>query len=171
MDLVIKELLRLVAPVPLVMRKTVTETSIDGYYIPSGVLVAITPAVNHFAPTGWTEPDRFDPTRFEPPRREDEAHRFAWLPFGGGAHKCIGMHFGTLEVKAILHEMLREFTWSLEDGYPVRWIIRPCLSPPTACPLRCVADDVENRSRRHLKGKPSALHPQGRRRTSLCRQY
>ncbi len=121
MDLVIKESLRLVAPVPLVMRKTVTDTAIDGYYVPSGVLVAITPAVNHFAPTVWTEPDRFDPTRFEPPRREDHAHRFAWLPFGGGAHKCIGMHFGTLEVKAILHEMLREFTWSLDDGYRVRW--------------------------------------------------
>ncbi|MBP2455725.1 cytochrome P450 [Mycolicibacterium lutetiense] len=121
MDLVIKESLRLVAPVPLVMRKTVTDTAIDGYYVPSGVLVAITPAVNHFAPTVWTEPDRFDPTRFEPPRREDQAHRFAWLPFGGGAHKCIGMHFGTLEVKAILHEMLREFTWSLDDGYRVRW--------------------------------------------------
>ena len=31
MDLVIKESLRLVAPVPLVMRKTVTDTAIDGY--------------------------------------------------------------------------------------------------------------------------------------------
>lgn len=34
MDLVIKESLRLVAPVPLVMRKTVTDTLIDGYYVP-----------------------------------------------------------------------------------------------------------------------------------------
>ncbi|MDV3133408.1 cytochrome P450 [Mycobacterium sp. 29Ha] len=121
LELVIKESMRLVAPVPLVMRKTVEDTAIDGFFIPSGTLAAITPAVNHFAPGVWTDPDRFDPSRFESPRCEDQTHRFAWLPFGGGAHKCIGMHFGNLEVKAILHEMLRTFTWSLHPDYRVRW--------------------------------------------------
>ncbi|MDY6870825.1 MAG: cytochrome P450 [Actinomycetota bacterium] len=121
LDLVIKESLRLVAPVPLVMRKTVEDTAIEGYYIPADTLVAITPAVNHFDRDIWRDPDRFDPSRFDAPRREDQAHRFAWLPFGGGAHKCIGMHFGTLEVKAILHEMLRTYTWDVSPGYRVRW--------------------------------------------------
>ena len=64
MDLVIKELLKLVAPVPLVMRKTVTETSIDGYYIPSGrnfhrpALGPTTATTSHwsgeFRQPGWT---------------------------------------------------------------------------------------------------------------------
>jgi cytochrome P450 len=121
LDLVIKESLRLVAPVPLVMRKTVEDTGIAGYYIPAGTMVAITPAVNHFVTDVWTEPDRFDPDRFDSARREDQAHRFAWIPFGGGAHKCIGMHFGMLEVKAILHQMLRTYTWSVRPDYTVRW--------------------------------------------------
>uniref|UniRef100_UPI00111C2D45 cytochrome P450 n=2 Tax=Mycobacteriaceae TaxID=1762 RepID=UPI00111C2D45 len=121
LDLIIKESLRLLAPVPLVMRKTVEDTAIAGYYIPADTLVAITPAVNHYVTDVWTDPDRFDPTRFDTHRREDNAHRFAWIPFGGGAHKCIGMHFGMLEVKAILHQMLRTYTWSVPPGYTARW--------------------------------------------------
>ncbi|MDM4141125.1 MULTISPECIES: cytochrome P450 [Mycobacterium] len=120
-DLVIKEALRLLAPVPLVMRKTVRDVAIDGYHIPSNTLCAITPAVNHFDRTIWSDPERFDPSRFDEPRREDQHHRFAWVPFGGGAHKCIGMQFGTLEVKAILHRMLRSFTWKVPENYHVRW--------------------------------------------------
>ena len=77
--------------------------------------------MNHFDRACWTNPDDFDPDRFGPARAEDKSHRYAWVPFGGGAHKCIGMHFGVLEVKAILHEMLRTHTWTVADGYRVRW--------------------------------------------------
>ena len=121
LDLVIKETLRLVAPVPLVMRRAVQPTEVAGHYIPKGALLAVAPAVNHFDPECWTNPDDFDPDRFSPDRAEDKSHRNAWIPFGGGAHKCIGLHFGTLEVKAILHEMLRTHRWTVADDYEVRW--------------------------------------------------
>ncbi|MGZ4555342.1 MAG: cytochrome P450 [Mycobacteriaceae bacterium] len=121
LDLIIKETLRLVAPVPIVMRKTIVDTEVLGQYIPADTLVAVAPAVNHFIEDYWTNPDTFDPDRFADDRREDLSHRFAWIPFGGGVHKCIGLHFGTLEVKAILHEMLRTYTWTVPDDYTVRW--------------------------------------------------
>jgi cytochrome P450 len=121
LDLVIKETLRLVAPVPIVLRKTVENVEIAGCHIPADTLVAIAPAVNHFDKACWTNPDMFDPRRFSEPRREDQHHRFAWIPFGGGVHKCIGLHFGTLEVKAILHYMLRNYRWTVPVGYEVRW--------------------------------------------------
>ncbi|MCA2246148.1 cytochrome P450, partial [Mycobacterium sp. WUMAC-067] len=70
------------------------------------------------------------------PRREDQAHRFAWLPFGGGAHKCIGMHFGTLEVKAILHQMLRTFTFGLDTDYRIRWDNTSLPIPVDGLPIR-----------------------------------
>ena len=63
----------------------------------------------------------FDPDRFAPDRREDRSHRLAFEPFGAGVHKCIGMHFGTLEVKAILHRMLLTHTWTVPEGYEARW--------------------------------------------------
>ncbi|SID30814.1 cytochrome P450 136B2 Cyp136B2 [Mycobacteroides abscessus subsp. abscessus] len=31
------------------------------------------------------------------------------------------MQFGTLEVKAILHQMLRTYTWTVPNDYHVRW--------------------------------------------------
>ena len=121
LDLVVKETLRLVAPVPMLMRRAVADVDIAGRRIPAGTLVALAPAVNHFDPTCWTDPDHFDPERFDDLHREDLNHRFGWIPFGGGVHKCIGLHFGVLEVKAILHQMLRTYTWTVPDGYTARW--------------------------------------------------
>lgn len=121
LDLIVKEALRLAAPVPLVMRKAVKDTEIEGHYIPQGSLVAVAPALNHFDPACWSDPDVFDPDRFGPAREEDKSHRNAWIPFGGGVHKCIGLHFGTLEVKAILHQMLLTYSWTVPDDYEVRW--------------------------------------------------
>ncbi|MQA60053.1 MAG: cytochrome P450 [Actinophytocola sp.] len=121
LDLVIKESLRLVAPVPTFPRKAVADTEVLGHYIPGGSFVNVSPMLNHFLPEYWTEPMRFDPERFGESRREDKSHRFAWLPFGGGVHKCIGMQFGMMEVKALLHEMLCRYRWRLADDYTARW--------------------------------------------------
>ncbi|MDQ4111562.1 MAG: cytochrome P450, partial [Actinomycetota bacterium] len=62
-------------------------------------------------------PSVFDPERFAPHRREDKSHRMAWEPFGGGVHKCIGLYFAGLEVKSILHRLLRDYRWSVSPGY------------------------------------------------------
>jgi cytochrome P450 len=121
LDLVIKESLRLVAPAPSMARLTVKDTEVLGHYLPAGTMVGISPSVSHFDPACWTDPRRFDPERFGEERREDKSHRFAWMPFGGGAHKCIGLHFGMLEVKLLLHEMLRRFRWSVPSDYKARW--------------------------------------------------
>jgi cytochrome P450 len=136
LDLVMKEALRLVAPVPSLARKTVKDTEVLGHYVPAGMLVAISPTVNHFAPECWSDPMRFDPERFAEPRREDKSHRYAWMPFGGGAHKCIGLHFGGLEVKALLHEMLRAYRWSVPEGYTTRWDYVALPIPTDGLPVR-----------------------------------
>jgi len=136
LDLVVKEALRLLAPVPLVMRKTVKDAAVEGHYIPAGTLLAVAPTVNHFDPACWTNPDAFDPERFGPDRQEDKSHKNAWIPFGGGVHKCIGLHFGTLEVKAILHQMLRTYRWTLPEDYQVRWDNTSLPIPVDGLPVR-----------------------------------
>jgi cytochrome P450 len=136
LDLVMKESLRLVAPVPSFARMTVKDTAVLGHHLPAGTLVGVSPAVNHFAPECWTDPTKFDPERFNDDRREDRSHRYAWLPFGGGAHKCVGLHFGTLEVKALLHEMLRAHRWSVPAGYTVRWDYVSLPAPADGMPIR-----------------------------------
>ncbi|SFQ49574.1 Cytochrome P450 [Amycolatopsis arida] len=136
LDLVIRESLRLVAPVPTLARRTVRDTEVLGHHIPADTLVGVVPAINHFAPECWTDPHRFDPERFAEGRREDRSHRYAWIPFGGGAHKCIGLHFGMFEVKAILHEMLRAHRWSLPEEYTVRWDYVSLPVPVDGLPVR-----------------------------------
>ena len=41
----------------------------------------------------------------------------AFEPFGGGVHKCIGMHFAGMQVRAIFHELLRTYRWSVPADY------------------------------------------------------
>ncbi|GAA2360027.1 hypothetical protein GCM10009854_43740 [Saccharopolyspora halophila] len=113
--------MRLVAPVPSMVRTAVRDTAVLGHHIPAGTMVSVSPHLNHFSAEHWTDPFAFDPERFAEPRREYKSHRLAWIPFGGGAHKCIGLHFGTLEVKLLLHEMLRNYTWTVAPGYEVKW--------------------------------------------------
>lgn len=63
----------------------------------------------------------FDPLCFGKCRHEDQRHRCGWIPYYGGEHTRIGFHFGTCEVKAILHQMLRNYTWTVPNHYVARW--------------------------------------------------
>ncbi|WP_354701677.1 Putative cytochrome P450 136 [Paraconexibacter sp. AEG42_29] len=117
MDLVFKETLRMNAPVGMVAREAIKDTAIDGCFIPKGtrIMLGIYP-MQRMEPW-WNDPDTFDPERFTEDRREDASHKFAWTPFGGNVHKCIGMHFGSMEVKAILHQLLLGYSWTVDPGY------------------------------------------------------
>jgi len=117
LDLVMREALRLRAPVPVLMRRAVKDTSVQGVRIPAGTTCVVAVQWAHLMEELWTDPQAFDPERFAEHRREDRSHRFAWEPFGGGVHKCIGLFFAGLEVKAILHRMLREHEWRVDPAY------------------------------------------------------
>ena len=122
LELIMNESLRMVTPLPFNMRQAVRDTELLGYYIPAGTNITIWPGMNHRLPELWTEPDKFDPERFAEPRSEHKSHRYAFAPFGGGAHKCIGMLFGQLEVKTVLHRLLRRYRIELaRPGYQPRW--------------------------------------------------
>jgi cytochrome P450 len=117
MDLVMRESLRLYAPVGMLMRRALKDTSIDGYFVPKGTYIVLGVFPTQRMSEYWTDPDSFDPERFNEERREDKSHQYAWTPFGGNVHKCIGMHFGGMEIKATLHQMLLRFAWSVPAGY------------------------------------------------------
>lgn len=112
MQAVFAEALRLRPPVPVIPRAAVKDTALCGYHIPAGTFVIIVTGSQHRLPEIWPQPDVFDPTRFlgvaAPPR-----HRMAWMPFGGGAHQCIGMRFSYLETATVLHHLVRRFDWTV----------------------------------------------------------
>ncbi len=117
MDLVLRETLRMNAPVGMLARQALTDTELEGRYIPAGSLMMLGIYPTQRMEPWWNEPDTFDPERFTPERAEDKSHPYAWMPFGGNVHKCIGMHFGSMEVKAIMHQLLLARSWSIPPGY------------------------------------------------------
>ncbi|MBD0322787.1 MAG: cytochrome P450, partial [Aldersonia sp.] len=121
MDLVMKETLRMNAPVGGLFRETVKDTELLGHYIPAKTRLFTSIYAAQRMEPWWPNPDKFDPERFAEHRREDKVHRFAWAPFGGGAHKCIGMYFGGMEVKAVLHQLVQRYQWTVPDDY-VPWL-------------------------------------------------
>jgi cytochrome P450 len=69
------------------------------------------------SPLGGPRPKSGDPDRFGPERAEHRKHPFLFSPFGGGAHKCIGMHFGELEIRSVVHHVLSRFRLSVPRSY------------------------------------------------------
>ncbi|MET0839052.1 MAG: cytochrome P450 [Marmoricola sp.] len=116
-DLVMKECLRLVPPVPVLARRSVKESEVLGIRVPADQPVAVMLHLGHHMEEYWPQPEVFDPLRFASHRREDKVHRYAWEPFGGGVHKCLGMAFAGSEVKLVLHQLLRRFDWTVDAGY------------------------------------------------------
>jgi cytochrome P450 len=91
----------------------------------------------HLMEEYWSDPAVFAPERFTPGRREDHSHRFAWEPFGGGLHKCIGLHFAGLEAKAIMHQLLRGYHWNVDPDYVAPLDHHSLPFPRTASPSPC----------------------------------
>lgn len=117
LDLVMKETLRMYSPVGTVMRRALADTELRGHHIPAGTRILVGLYASHRIGDWWKDPDTFDPERFAESRREDKSHRYAFTPFSGNAHKCIGMHFGGMEVKALMHQLLLTHSWSVPPGY------------------------------------------------------
>ncbi|ABD12026.1 cytochrome P450 [Frankia sp. B2] len=134
--LVMKEALRLVTPVPILLRATVKDIDVLGVTVPAGTVAALALAFTHQMPEYWPSPERFDPERFADHRREDKVHPYAWQPFGGGPHTCIGLHFAGQQVKAILHQMLLRYRWSLAPGYRISLDRFPLPVPRDGLPVQ-----------------------------------
>jgi cytochrome P450 len=126
---VMREALRLNPPLTSMPRMCTTDVVFQGYRIPAGALVGVYPMHVHYMASLWSEPHKFDPERFSPERQEDKRHAFAWVPFGGGAHMCIGQHFATLQVKAIMHQLLLRYRWSIAPGYTMPYQLVPIAKP------------------------------------------
>ena len=133
---VMKESLRLYPPLTSIPRKAARDCEFGGFQIPKGTPVGISPIHTHHMPSLWTEPKRFDPERFSPERAEHRRHAYAYLPIGGGAHLCIGQHFADMEVKAVMHQVLRRFAFSVPEGYRMPYQLVPIAKPRDGLPIR-----------------------------------
>jgi cytochrome P450 len=102
-------------------------------------MVVVSPIHTHHMEEWWPEPFRFDPERFTEARAEHEKHTHSWAPFGGGAHLCIGFRFAEVQIKSIMHQMLRRYRWSVPDGYSMPVQQAPISKPLDGLPVEVTA--------------------------------
>ncbi|MBR1223792.1 MULTISPECIES: cytochrome P450 [unclassified Bradyrhizobium] len=127
-EMAFKEALRLKPPVPSMPRRAVRDFTFKGYAIPAGTLVGVNPLFTHHMAEIWPDPDKFDPMRFTDEAQRNR-HRFAWVPFGGGAHMCLGLHFAYMQAKCFARHFLQNLSVSLEPGYKPDWQMWPIPKP------------------------------------------
>lgn len=141
-DWAFKEAIRLRPPVPAMPRRALRDFSYLGHHIPAGVRVGIDVHYTHHDPAHWDDPDRFDPTRFSPDRSVGR-HDFAYLPFGGGVHLCLGARFATMQMRLFMVHLLTNFSLSVEPGYQPTWLAYPIQKPKDG--LRVTLTPLPNR--------------------------
>lgn len=132
LDATVREVLRLRPILPVVARVLKAPMEIGGYALPAGVMVMPCIYLTHRRPELYPEPEALRPERFLGARVDP----YAWLPFGGGTRRCIGMAFALYEMKVVLATILRRARLSLARGYVARVARRGItLAPSKGAPV------------------------------------
>jgi cytochrome P450 len=129
-EMVFKEVLRLIPPVPSMPRRALREFEFGGYRIPEGQMVGINVHWTHHSDEYWDDPEAFDPTRFTAEAVKNR-HKYAWVPFGGGAHMCLGLHFAYMQIKVLMAQLLQRYRIEATEGagYAPEWQAWPIPQP------------------------------------------
>ncbi|HEY1442619.1 MAG TPA: cytochrome P450, partial [Mycobacterium sp.] len=88
--------------------------------IPRGYSMMVSIAQIHDDPNVFPDPERFDPQRYIGTKPSS----FAWIPFGGGARRCVGAAFANMEMDVVLRTILRHFTIETTSAPGERWHCR-----------------------------------------------
>jgi cytochrome P450 len=107
-DSVVKEALRLYPVTGAVGRVLKKPATVQGYDLPAGVMVAPQFSLLHRRPELYPDPHEFKPERFIGKKIDP----YEWMPFGAGAHRCLGMHFALYEMKVVLATLLGRYQLS-----------------------------------------------------------
>jgi cytochrome P450 len=140
---VVAETLRLRPPAWVLERQVAGDIDFGGHRPQPGTVLLLPIWVMHRDPRWWEEPLVFEPSRWLTPEgRYDEAApgqpRAAYLPFGAGAHVCIGASFAWTEAVMALAVLVP------------RW--RPTLAPDARVAIRASI------TLRPAHGMPMTLH-------------
>ena len=108
----IEEVLRLHPPLVLLMRRVIEDINYEGTLIEAGKTVAISTYGSHRDPAFFPDPETFNPRR---DRVNTPEMMWAYIPFGGGPHKCAGNAFAMMQLKSIFAALLPKYEFELVD--------------------------------------------------------
>jgi cytochrome P450 len=117
-DRVVTESMRLYPPAWVIGRRAIDEFALGEYTVPARSIVFMSPYVLHRDARFYPDPLAFRPDRWTPEFRS-ALPPFAYVPFGGGARKCIGDQFALMELALVLTTVAQHWELQLAPGHPV----------------------------------------------------
>jgi cytochrome P450 len=140
LDAVVFETLRLFPPVWFQTREATAPVTLGDRRLEKDDLVFVSTALIHRHPDLWAEPDSFMPERFLPGSEGawQPPHRYAFFPFGGGRHLCLGRHLAMHELRIAVREIVRRFRVELVEEIPLVAELGVVLKPDRKIRVRVV---------------------------------
>jgi cytochrome P450 family 110 len=89
-------------------RRVEKSISIAGYDLEPGTIILGSIYLTHQRPEIYPQPQKFQPERF----LEKQFSPYEFIPFGGGARRCIGLAFAQMEMKLAIFKIVKN--WELE---------------------------------------------------------
>jgi cytochrome P450 len=131
LDAVVKESMRVLPPVPFLVRKVVRPTQIGGFPLKPRDRVVCSAYVTHHSPELYPQPRRFFPDRWIGVRPDP----FEYLPFGAGSRACIGKMFAMREIKVALAMILSRHRLTVVPNVRINRRVQVMLSPRHGLPM------------------------------------
>ncbi|WP_067651227.1 cytochrome P450 [Nocardia harenae] len=125
LEAVLKEALRHRMVIGRVQRQPSRDMTIGGVRLRRGTRVSASIVLAHQNPAEHPEPGRFRPDRF----LDGGVAPNTWLPFGGGARRCVGAGFALMEGTVVLRAVLTRYRLTL-PGPPERGRVRNITNVP-----------------------------------------
>lgn len=123
LDMVFAESLRMYPPVTFINRECTKAFKLEtpsgaSYEVEVGTPVIISVYALHYDPAIFPEPHTFNPDRFSEENKKIR-HKYVYLPFGEGPRICLGVRFGTMQVKAGVAAVLSNFVVRATKRTPI----------------------------------------------------
>jgi cytochrome P450 len=126
LEAVAHETLRIHPIFSLLTRRVARPLAIKEFVIPPGMGASVAIAPVHHSPRVYEEPLAFRPERF----LGRTYSPFEYLPFGGGAQRCIGATFALHLLRIVIATLFSRFRLRLSVDRPVRPIVRSATTAP-----------------------------------------
>lgn len=108
----INESLRLYPPAFVIGRESIDSVTINNIHLAPKTNIGIPVSVLHRLETFWDKPNSFNPKRF----MDNTPEKYTFIPFGAGPRVCIGQQFAMLEMIIILHQLISETQFKLNQS-------------------------------------------------------
>lgn len=132
LDNCLNESLRLYPPLWMTSRQAIKDETIAGKHVPKGTIVVLSPYFLHRNEKYWSQPEIFDPGRFNDPLK----HKDSFQPFSIGPRGCIGERFSRLEVKILATRLLQNYDFELKEGFNLKPLPTITMRPKNGLPIK-----------------------------------